>query len=533
MRPSRTARNLLVLLRLAPAAVLTLGAAEPSPMDSKVFDAMRAELERTTADLRLPNAPAPYYAGYWVVDASERSVEASLGAVVSDETTKDRFVRVELRVGSHDSDNSNYAGKATDGDFMREAELLSPRPAPIDDSPQTLQHVLWLATDAAYKGAVETLERKRATKQSEIAMRGDVPSFSIEPATFLVVPEPASVGGDVDPRALGRQVSAIFRAIPEVQKSEVHVLQTSTRRRFLSSEGSLAVEPARFSGIEITCEGQAEDGMPLERTAFLAAPVGGALSPRAGEEEARRIGRELSALGHAAVVEDYAGPVLFEGRAAAQLVYELLGESLSGTPSPEGNEEMEGHLSRKLGRRILPRGVNVVDDPTLGSEGGSPLLGHYALDDEGVPGERVSLVEDGRLTHFLMSRTPREGVLRSNGHGRSGLVGWARGHVSNLMMSATGKSALAKPALRARFLGAVRDEGGKFGIIVTELEPRTSATNGEVMPTVQVAYRVALDGKETLVRGATLAPMNVRDLRDILAVGQGGTVYSFLSESDG
>jgi TldD protein len=525
MRTPRAA--LFLVLVLAP----TLGAAEPSPPDSNILEAMRAELRRTTTDLRLPNAPAPYYVGYWVVDSSERSVEATLGAIVSDETTNDRFVKVDLRVGSHESDNSNYAGSATDGDFMRDTALFSPRPAPVDDARAALGHVLWLATDAAYKGAVETLERKRATKQSEIAMRGDVPSFSLEPPTTLIVPDPAPPNTPPDAALLARQVSAVFRTFPEVQKSEVHVLQTSTRRRFLSSDGTLVIEPGLFSGIEITCQGQAEDGMPLERTAFLAAMSGGALSPHAGEEEARRIGRELSALEHALVAEDSAGPVLFEGKAAAQLVYELLGESLSGTPSPEGNEEMEGRLSRKLGRRILPRGVTVVDDPILAAEAGAPLLGHYAVDDEGVPAERVPLVEDGRLTRFLMSRTPREGFLRSNGHGRSGLVGWARGHVSNLLVSS--KVSLSRQALRARFLGAVKDEGGKFGLVVTELDPRTSATSGEVMPGVQVAYRVGLDGKETLVRGATIAPMNVRDLRDVLAVGRESTVYSFLAESDG
>jgi hypothetical protein len=79
----------------------------------------------------------------------------------------------------------------------------------------------------------------------------------------------------------------------------------------------------------------------------------------------------------------------------------------------------------------------------------------------------------------------------------------------------------------------VRDEGGTFGLVVTELEPRTSATSGEVMPGVQVAYRLGTDGQETLVRGATIAPMNVRDLRDVLAFGRDTNLYSFLAESDG
>jgi len=299
----------------------------------------------------------------------------------------------------------------------------------------------------------------------------------------------------------------------------------------VSSEGSTAVEPGRFAGIEITCAGQAEDGMPLERTAFLAAKAEGALSEPSAKSEAKRIARELGDLVRAPVTDDYVGPVLFEGKAAAQLAYELLGESLSGTPPPEGNDDMESPLSRKRGRRVLPRGVDVFDDPTLTEYGGVPLLGHFAVDDEGILATRASLVEDGRLVGFLMSRAPREGVPHSNGHGRSGLVGWARGRVANLFVS--GKGGLGKRELRRRLLDAVREEGERTGFVITELEPRTSATSGELVPAAQLAYRVGLDEKETLVRGVTIADLSVRDLRDVLAIGRDTTVYGFLAESEG
>ena len=511
-------------------ALGTLAASEPKALDAVAIAAMRAELARTMSSLRLPGAAAPYYAAYWVVDVDERSVEATLGTLVSDDSSRERFVKVELRVGTRISDNSNFVGAPGEGgDFMKDTELLSPRTAPLDDDVIALRRQLWLATDAAYKGSVETLERKRAAKQSEIAARHEVPSFSEEKSAKLVVKdEPTAPEGDlVD---LAKRASAVFRSFPEVQKSSVHVLDTSARRRFVASDGGLVVEPSRVSGVEITCEGQADDGMSLERTAFFSADKNGALAVDRAVSEARRIGSELTALRRAPVVEDYSGPVLFEGKAAAQLAYEMLGESLSGTPPPEGNDELESPLSRKLGKRILPRGFTVVDDPTLTAYDGTPLLGHYAVDDEGIAAKRVVLVEDGHLKSFLMSRAPRDGLDESNGHGRSGLVGWARGHVGNLVVTA--KGGLTKHELRAHLAAEVRDEGLDFGIVVTELSTRTSATSGEVMPAAQVAYQVTPEGRETLLRGATIAPLSVRDLRDVLATGQGGAVYGFVTEND-
>jgi TldD protein len=512
------------------AAFAALGASDPPPQDAFAVRAMRTELDRTMKDLRLANAKAPYFGAYWVVDVSERSVEATLGALVSDTTTKERFVKVELRVGTPESDNSQFVGAPGEGgDFMKDAELLSPRTAPVDDDEIALRRQLWLATDAAYKGAVETLERKRAAKQSEIAARREVPNFSSDVSANVIVKEEPPAPA-FDPVEIVKRVSAVFRAFPEVQKSGVHALETRVRRRFVGSDGGLAVEPSRIAGIEITCEGQADDGMSLERSAFLPVDKGGAFPVDKAMTEAKRVATELTALRKAPVVDDYSGPVLFEGRAAAQLVYELLGESLSGTPPPEGNDDMESPLSRKLGKRILPRGYTVVDDPTLAVYEGTPLLGHYAVDDEGIAAERVLLVDDGHLKSLLMSRTPREGVAHSNGHGRSGLVGWARGHVGNLILAA--KSGLAKKDLRARFLAEVRDEGLDFGVVVTELQTRTSATSGELMPAAQVAYRLGADGRESLIRGATIAPLSVRDLRDVLAAGRDPAVYSFVTEND-
>jgi predicted Zn-dependent protease len=271
--------------------------------------------------------------------------------------------------------------------------------------------------------------------------------------------------------------------------------------------------------------------MPLERSATLETLTGGPPPAERAVAEAHRIARELTALKKAPVVEDYTGPILFEGRAAAQAVYELLSDSLSGTPPPKGGESLESPLARKLGKRILPKQLTVVDDPTLTEHGGVPLIGHYAVDDEGVAPERTVLVEAGRLRTLLMSRAPRQDITRSNGHGRSGLVGWARGRAGNLIVSAQG--GLSKQALRARLLRAVREEGGRYGLVVTELEARAAASSGQAMPQPELMYRLTLDGKEELVRGATISPISVRDLKDIVAAGRESHVYGVAGPSPG
>ena len=84
-----------------------------------------------------------------------------------------------------------------------------------------------------------------------------------------------------------------------------------------------------------------------------------------------------------------------------------------GTPGEETGDDWgreDGVVLARVGRRVLPRGFQVVDDPSssLGEAAGA-----YRFDDEGVPGQRVELVEEGVVQTLLMSRTPREDIAAS------------------------------------------------------------------------------------------------------------------------
>src|SRR5262249_32253378 len=156
--------------------------------------------------------------------------------------------------------------------------------------------------------AVEGLERKRAARQSEITAHAEVPSFSADESAKIVVAGLAPSAA-LDPLELTKHVSSVFRAYPEIQKSSVRFSETSVRRRFVSSDGGLVVEPSRTVGIELECQTQADDGMILERSVFLPAGEAGAVEGQAAAA-AKRMGTELVELRGAKVATDYSGPVL-------------------------------------------------------------------------------------------------------------------------------------------------------------------------------------------------------------------------------
>jgi len=75
-------------------------------------------------------------------------------------------------------------------------------------------------------------------------------------------------------------------------------------------------------------------------------------------------------------------------------------------------------FSKKVGEQILPEFLSIADDTTMKKLGKQDLLGYYQFDDEGVPAQRVPLVDHGVLKSFEMSRSPLVGFPHSNGHGR-------------------------------------------------------------------------------------------------------------------
>src|SRR5205085_5724748 len=83
----------------------------------------------------------------------------------------------------------------------------------------------------------------------------------------------------------------------------------------------------------------------------------------------RQIGENVTALAAATPGETYNGPVLFEGAAAGQLFAQLLAKNLVLTRRPvgeggRGNSAITSELEGRVGSRILPEWMDVVDDPT-------------------------------------------------------------------------------------------------------------------------------------------------------------------------
>jgi TldD protein len=199
--------------------------------------------------------------------------------------------------------------------------------------------------------------------------------------------------------------------------------------------------------------------------------------------------------------------------------------------------------TERVGQRVLPTTVSLVDDPTQSAFNGQPLMGNYAIDSEGVPAQRVSIVENGILRDLLMSRRPGPSFEISNGHARSAMLSDPQPLSSNLFFQSSNE--MKTDDLRKKFLAACKGDGLPWCLEVKRMDnPAVSSLNqqdfsdyvgqlgGDIASGARVPlllYRVYVsDGHEEPVRGGVLEGLNMRSLRDILGVGSDPSVYNYM-----
>ena len=123
-----------------------------------LLKALKDEMNRSMEKLQLKDMEKPYYIEYAVDDAETFIIKAAFGAIVESDHDRDRMLRVGLRVGSYDFDNSEFAGGRSPFSMIggRPTQLV------LEDDYAALRHDMWLATDRAYKQALEQLAAKRS-----------------------------------------------------------------------------------------------------------------------------------------------------------------------------------------------------------------------------------------------------------------------------------------------------------------------------------------------------------------------------------
>jgi len=494
---------LSVALAVPAIAQQTRADAEKDP----VLKAMLAELDRSRDQLQLKGFEKPFFLQYRIEDIEDYQTKGDFGASVGDEHRHQRLARVTVRVGDYKIDSSTARG---DGSVQLAA---------LDNDPLALRAGLWQATDQAYKAALKAYAQKQSQlKQVQTPPQQDdfsreTPVVSLEDTVHLDIDGPAWIKRMCDASGLYRTDAALKANEKEVQYATGIFHARAVNSYLVTNEGAIVRKGSTSYEESFAVGTQATDGMHLDRSyGSNGVSLSDLDSAEVFNKRAATLVASLTDLRKAPLVEEeYHGPVLFSADASSDAIHELVASAVTAVRPDLGTEaRTKGAFASSYHARVLPDFLDVVDDPGLKTFEGKTLVGAYKIDDEGVPAQQVKLITDGKLENYLIGREPVRDFPKSNGHGRAALTGPPRPQISVLDVRA--HEGLSDADLNQKMLALAKDRGLKSVYFVETLGP-------ELTP--RLLYRISLDGKRELVRGATLDDLDQRALRSgVIAAGK-------------
>jgi TldD protein len=502
---------------LALAIALPAAAASPS-----LLDILSEELQRNFAVLKEKADPPPYYMAYTVTEEETQGVSASFGTVNGESKNHVRFLDITIRVGSPKLDNYRLI-QGQRPRFTPGAVL------PIEDVPDAIRRRVWLETDRTYRLASRRLIEIKSNEEVKVKQADNSGDFSAEPMAMDVEPAPPPLR-ILDQEWINRvrKWSSAAGNHPGVLNSNAGLSVRKLTSYFVSTEGTRLQHGRTFVDVTFSARGKAEDGMDLASYQdFQGSDLARLPEPEVIDAAANRAGDDLAKLLHAPAVEPFIGPAILSGRAAGVFFHEIFGHRVEGHRQ---KDESEGQtFTKAVGGPVLPDFLSVVFDPTLKTFAGSDLNGYYTYDDEGVKARPVTVVENGVLKTFLMSRSPISNIEHSNGHGRRepGLEVVSR--QSNLIVES--KKQVSEQALRQMLIAEIKRQNKPYGLYFEQVTGGYTTTQRRGLQAFTVipliVYRVYADGRpDELVRGVDIVGTPLASFAKILATSDRPDVFN-------
>ena len=498
---------------------------QAAEIQDELIELMSEEIDRQMSALKNEEVP-PYFMSYRIDEVKTKRISSSFGNLTNSEETDERLLTAEVRVGDYKLDSSHELRD----DFSRYIyNFSSGKKLPLENDPDAIKQVLWNETDKKYKEAVDKLAKVKANIAVKVEEEDLSPDFSIEEASVYF--EPKLKVKPFDTKLWEEKVkkySKPFLKDGSIFDCYASVKFSNERKYFVSSEGGKITQNISYIRLFISGSIKSDDGMvmPLHQT-YFAYNSEDLPSDEVILADVQEMVKKLTALKNAPVAEPFTGPALLSGETAGVFFHEIFGHRVEGQRQ---KSEMDGQtFKKKIGDIVLNQDLSVIFDPCLRNYEGQDLIGYYKYDDQGIKGQKVTLVEDGKLKGFLMSRCPIEGFDKSNGHGRAQAGKEPVTRQSNLIVKTS--NSLSNEELREKFITEIKTQGKEYGYYFADVRGGFTMT-GRFIPnafnvTPTEVYRIYADGKpDQLVRGVDLVGTPLAMFSEIEASGNDPQVFT-------
>ncbi len=497
--------------------------ADAQKKEDVVMKAMEDELSRSMNELKYNEYPKPFFISYTIKDSKSLTIVATLGALMYSLDLPQKTEGARVLAGDYDFNDESLDNDITSAPGRNEIDM------PVGDDYDGIRRSMWAATDNIYKNATKHFQRNKMNLADQKKELKDIPhrSFAKTEVTNFVVDSPIISCNKPALENYVRELSAEFNQYEDLISTHIVLSFKRGNDYFANSEGTRVKTPFRLASLGLDASIKTADGDNLQaKLNYDASEPGQFPSTGKIKTDISEMMKKLLAKRNAPVFnEDYSGPVLIEQQALAELISITLFSYNDGLVA--NNEINTGNGSSfeqgnspdsKIGKTIVSETMTVTSMPKMKTFKGTPLLGSFDIDDEGViPPDRLILIEKGKLKNLLNDRTITKPGQSANGHGQGPGV-----------ISVSFDNTVAKAALKNMLIKEAKSEGLEYAFILKSVVKKgvssvpgsssTSRSHGDNEVADLDIYRVSLtDSSEEFVRSVKLNSISTKIFKKISA----------------
>lgn len=484
----------------------------------KLAAAMEKELKRSMEGLKAPRHPKPYFISYLYRDMQTYNVWGRYGSLGLCKRDHTRNCYVDVRTGDYRYDQVTKGGLNDNSEDAESVELID---MPIDNDEDGLRFALWRLTDAKYREAVSQYHGRKSRDISYLDENRALPSFTRSAQQIPSSEKLQDADFDEDYfRDLVLKASRVFKKYEKIKSSYCDYSCELVTKIYLSSEGVLKIWQTKLYSLSAYMWYHSKKVNQDYTLVYHTTDKEELPSLKDFCGDIRKKIAMLYELEEADSMKSFAGPVLLAPKPAGLFIHEVVGHRLEGSRLLSDSEGRT--FKDRTGQKIMNESLSIYDDPGLTHFEGKSLVGHFPYDDEGVPSQRTSLVENGILKGFLSTRAPlKKRSHQSNGHARNQSYERPISRMGNLIVEPS--KGLSWQELKAELIKEIKRQKKKFGMILIEVEGGETETDAydfqAFLGQVTKALKVYANGEEHLVRGVDFVGTPLSSLSNIIAVG--------------
>jgi predicted Zn-dependent protease len=495
-----------------------LSVASLQAQDDVVLKALQDEVQSNIKGLKLADHEKPFFIMYNLHEQKSYSIAASLGALsASDENSQRAKSNARILVGDYEFNDESLEDNLFSRLTAIEINL------PVEDDYFGIRRAYWSTTDKVYRDAARHFERHKETLKELGKPLNDVPhrSFAKSNSVQIISTLKPYTFDKTKLEIEARNLSARFLNHPDIVHSGVAIQYTEGYDYLVNSEGTVAKIPFTLAlFIAVVQNKNAGGEFALQQITHMAkTPEGFPTAQQLATEIEKMISKAEGQFALPKFDEEYSGPVLLTGKVVAELFsYELLKgkESIIAKhdiPKLDGYQyDNKTSVNEKIGKSFCNESITVKAKPKLKSFNNIDLLGSFDIDNEGiVPADELTVIENGVLKNLLNDRTITHSSHKANGFSSGAGV-----------LEITSSMKDSEKALKDKLIAQAKKEGLDYAMILREENDQQVGLFG--------VYKVSVaDGKEVLVKNASLGQISPKALKRILGASEKYTAHNLVS----